>query len=161
LTAENKDQSYKEIFKKLNYGVYLLGSGYNSSHDLITCTWVMQGSYEYGELIVNIGKERPVYSLVRQSARFSLSILGIENINDAIVCSKSTAERQSALENLQLGITDDDIPYLQNSLAYLNCQVKNTFELDNTLLVIGNPIGGKILSEGETLTLHEYNKMLS
>jgi len=161
LTAENDNQSFKEIFKKLNYGVYILGSVYKGSHDLMTCTWAMQGSFENGELIVNIGKERPIYSLVSQSGYFSLSILGVANLKEATVCAKSSEKRETALDTIQFETTEDGLPYLQTSLAYLICEVIDTVELETAFLVVGKPIGGKILSEGETLTLHEYYKRLT
>lgn len=160
MTPVNKDNSFKEIFKKLNYGVYLLGGAHNGSYDLITCTWAMQGSYENSELIVNIGKERPIYSLVKESSLFSLSILSANNIKEAEACAKSSDSREEALKNLQLEMTEDDLPYLPASLAYLRCEVTDIFEIESSVLVVGNSIGGKIFSDGETLTLHEYYKLL-
>jgi len=159
LTAEDKDQSFKEFFKIFNYGVYLLGSAYNGSYDLITCTWAMQGSFENEELIVNIGKERPIYSLVKQSRQFTLTILGVDNIKEATICAKSSETRANALKSLQFETTEDDLPFLQNSLAYLKCEVNDVFELESSLLVVGNPIGGKIFSDDDALTLHEYYKL--
>ena len=159
MTTEDKDQAFKEIFKIFNYGIYLLGSAYNGSHDLITCTWAMQGSFENGELIVNIGRERPIYSLVKQSRLFSLSILGVDNIKEATICAKSSETRANALKSLQFETTEDDLPFLQNSLAYLKCEVNDVFELESSLLVVGNPIGGKIFSDDDALTLHEYYKL--
>lgn len=159
MTAEDKDQSFKNIFKKFNYGVYLLGSAHNGSYDLITCTWAMQGSFENEELIVNIGKERPISSLIRESRLFSLSILAVENVEEATVCAKSSEKREKALKTLQFETTEDNLPFLQNSLAYLKCEVTDIFELESSLLVVGNPIGGKVLSDGVSLTLHEYYKL--
>ena len=160
MTAENKDQLFKEIFKKLNYGVYILGSAHKGLYDLITCTWAMQGSFEIGEVIVNIGKERPMYSLILQSHLFSLSILGVENIKEATLCAKSSGNREAGLKTLHIGKTEDEIPFLENSIAYLKCEVMDIFELESSVLVVGNPIRGKVLSDGDTLTLHEYYKML-
>lgn len=160
MTVENKDISFKEIFKIFNYGVYLLGSAYKGSYDLITCTWAMQGSFENGELIVNIGKERPIYTLVKQSGLFTLSVLSADNIKEATICAKSSETRESALKSMQFERTEDDLPFLQNSLAYLKCEVIDVFELESSLLVVGDPIGGEVFSEGDTLTLHEYYKLL-
>ena len=55
--------------------------------------------------------------------------------------------------------TDGGIPYLKNSIGYMNCEYSNSFELDNSLLLVGNPIDGLILSDGESLTLHDYYKL--
>ena len=119
----------------------------------------MQGSYENEELIVNIGKERPISSLIRESRLFSLSILAVENVEEATVCAKSSEKREKALKTLQFETTEDNLPFLQNSLAYLKCEVTDIFELESSLLVVGNPIGGKVLSDGVSLTLHEYYKL--
>ena len=102
MTAENNYHSFKEIFKKLNYGVYILGSAYKGSQDLITCTWAMQGSFENGEVIVNIGKERPIYSLVSQSRQFSLSILGVDNVKEATAGAKPSGERENHLDQIPI-----------------------------------------------------------
>ena len=59
MTEEEKNERFKSIFKKFNYGLYVLGGANSDSEDLIICSWVMQSSYDQGEVVINIDGSRP------------------------------------------------------------------------------------------------------
>ena len=160
MSEEDKNKLFKNIFKKFNYGLYVLGGANSDSEDLIICSWVMQSSYIDGDVVINIEESRPIYSLIRASGKFTVSVLGIDNINDASICALSEDDREEKLGSLKLGRTSDNIPYLNNSLAYFECHYKDSIKMKSNVLLMGTPIGGEILSEGKSLTLHEYYKLL-
>ncbi len=160
MTEEEKNELFKSIFKKFNYGLYVLGGANSDFKDLIICSWVMQSSYNQGEVIVNIEQDRPIFSLIKESSKFTVSILGMDNHYEASVCSLSRDERKNKLGSLDIGSTSDAIPYLNNSLGYFECDYSDSIELKGTLLLIGSPTGGEVLSEGESLTLHDYYNSL-
>jgi len=160
MTEEEKNQLFKKIFKKFNYGLYVLGGANSDSEDLIICSWVMQSSYNQGEVVINVDESRPIYSLVRDVGKFTISVLGIDNINEASICALSRNERKEKLGSLELARTSDNIPYLKNSLAYFECNFSDSIKMKNSVLMIGIPAGGKVLSEGDSLTLHDYYKLL-
>jgi len=160
MTEEEKKVLIKNIFKKFNYGLYVLGGANSESKDLIICSWVMQSSYSQGEVIINIDEDRPIYSLIKDSGKFTVSILGIDNIHEASVCALSSEERNAKLGTMDLGSTSDAIPYLKNALGYFECNYSDTIKLKENMLLIGDPVGGEIFSDGESLTLHDYYKLL-
>ncbi len=149
----------KHLFKKFNYGLYVLGAAFEDQFDMITCSWVMQTSFYLGGVVINIEKDRPVYSLIRKKNLFTLSILGKENLEEATLCALTEEKRLEVIDSLEMERTDDGIPYLKNSIGYMKCEYSNSFELENSVLLVGNPIDGLILSDGESLTLHDYYKM--
>ncbi len=160
MTETEKNDLFKNIFKKFNYGLYVLGGANSGSEDLIICSWVMQSSYNDGEVVINIDGDRPLYSLIQKAGLFTISVLGIDNLDEASVCALSSEERKEKLGSLNLGRTPDDIPYLTNSLAYFLCDYTDSLKMKNNVLLIGTPVDGEILSEGESLTLHDYYKLL-
>ena len=141
MTEEEKNQLFKEIFKRFNYGLYVLGGANSDAEDLIICSWVMQSSYNQGEVVINVDESRPIYSMIRESGKFTVSVLGIDNINEASICALSRDERK-------------------NSLAYFECNFSNSIKMKSGVLLVGTPAGGEILSDGDSLTLHEFNKLL-
>ena len=160
MTEEEKNQLFKNIFKKFNYGLYVLGGANSDSEDLIICSWVMQSSYNMGEVVINIDGSRPIYSLIREVGKFTISVLGIDNINEASICALSGDERKEKLGSLNLARTSDNIPYLKNSLAYFECNFSDSIKMKSNVLLVGTPAGGEVLSEGDSLTLHDYYKLL-
>ena len=89
MTEEEKIQLFKDIFKKFNYGLYVLGGANSDLEDLIICSWVMQSSYNEGDVVVNVDEGRPIYSMIREAGKFTVSVLGIDNINEASICALS------------------------------------------------------------------------
>ncbi len=160
MTEEEKNQLFKNIFKKFNYGLYVLGGANSDLEDLIICSWVMQSSYNQGEVVINVDESRPIYSMIRESGKFTVSVLGIDNINEASICALSREDRKEKLGELKLARTSDNIPYLKNSLAYFECNFSDSIKMKNSVLLVGMPAGGEVLSEGDSLTLHYYYKLL-
>lgn len=160
MTETEKNDLFKKIFKKFNYGLYVLGGANSDSEDLIICSWVMQSTYNDGEVVINIDGDRPIYSLIQKAGIFTISVLGIDNLDEAAVCALSSEERKEKLGSLNLGRTSDDIPYLNNSLAYFECNYTDSVKMKSNVLLVGTPVDGEILSEGESLTLHDYYKLL-
>ena len=160
MTEEKKNKLFKSIFKKFNYGLYVLGGANSDSEDLIICSWVMQSSYNEGEVVINVDVDKPIYSLIQKAGKFTISVLGINNVNEASICALSGEERKEKLGNLNLGRTSDDIPYLNNSLAYFECNYSDSVKMKNNVLLVGTPVDGEILSEVESLTLHDYYRSL-
>ena len=160
MAEEQKNERFKSIFKKFNYGLYVLGGANSDSEDLIICSWVMQSSYNRGEIIINIDGDRPIYSLIRESCKFTVSVLGIDNLKEASVCALSGDERKEKLGSLNIGRTSDDIPYLINSLAYFECNYNDSIKMKSNVLLVGTPFGGEVLSDGISLTLHDYYRLV-
>lgn len=159
MADEKSNEVLKLLFKKFNYGLYVLGAAFEEEFDMITCSWVMQTSFTLGGIVINIEKDRPVYSLIRKKNRFTISILGKENLEEATLCALTEEKRLKVIDSLEMERTDDGIPYLKNSIGYMNCEYSDSFELENSLLLVGNPFDGLILSDGELLTLHDYYKL--
>ena len=159
MADEKSNEVLKLLFKKFNYGLYVLGAAFEEEFDMITCSWVMQTSFTLGGIVVNIEKDCPVYSLIRKKNRFTISILGKENLEEATLCALTEEKRLKVIDSLEMERTDDGIPYLKNSIGYMNCEYSDSFELENSLLLVGNPFDGLILSDGELLTLHDYYKL--
>lgn len=160
MTEEEKNERFKSIFKKFNYGLYVLGGANSDSEDLIICSWVMQSSYDQGEVVINIDGSRPIYSLIQEAGKFTVSVLGIDNLNEASICALSEDKRKEKLGSLNFARTSDNIPYLENSLAYFDCKYNDSIKMKSSVLLIGTPVGGEVLSEGDSLTLHDYYKLL-
>ena len=156
---EKNIEVLKHLFKKFNYGLYVLGAAFEDQFDMITCSWVMQTSYNLGGVVINIEIDRPVYSLIRKKNLFTVSILGKDNLEEATLCALTEEKRVEVIDSLEMERTDDGIPYLKNCIGYMNCEYTNSFELENSVLLVGNPIDGLIISNGESLTLHDYYKM--
>ncbi len=159
MADEKNSEVLKLLFKKFNYGLYVLGAAFEEEFDMITCSWVMQTSFTLGGIVINIEKDRPVYSLIRKKNRFTISILGKENLEEATLCALTEEKRLKVIDRLEMERTDDGIPYLKNSIGFMNCEYSNSFELENSVLLVGNPFDGLILSDGESLTLHDYYKL--
>ena len=159
MADEKSNEVLKLLFKKFNYGLYVLGAAFEEEFDMITCSWVMQTSFTLGGIVINIEKDRPVYSLIRKKNRFTISILVKENLEEATLCALTEEKRLKVIDSLEMERTDDGIPYLKNSIGYMNCEYSDSFELENSLLLVGNPFDGLILSDGELLTLHDYYKL--
>ena len=159
MAEEQSNVVLKLLFKKFNYGLYVLGAAFEEEFDMITCSWVMQTSFTLGGIVINIEKDRPVYSLIRKKNRFTISILGKENLDEATLCALTEEKRIKVIDSLEMERTDDGIPYLKNSIGFMNCEYSDSFELENSLLLVGNPFDGLILSDGELLTLHDYYKL--
>ncbi len=121
----------------------------------------MQGSYEGGEVIVNLGSDRPILETIRRNKSFSVSLLGADNTEAATICAMKREKRLEALKSLNIERTSAGNPFLGDAIAYIDCELQNEFDFGNGTLLIGKPINGKLLSEDAILTLSNFYKINS
>lgn len=139
---ESYDKLRRRVLWSLPYGLYVVGSRAGDRRNGMTLNWATQLAFE--PKLVGIGVERSAYTheLIREGGVFSLCTI---HRDDRAIVRKFTKPVEVDLEAMTLnGFPFHDgrsgAPVLDQSPAYLDCEVRQAVELGGHTFFIGEVV---------------------
>lgn len=121
----------------------------------MVASWVSQATFNPPGLTVAVAKERAIESLLPIGSNFVLNILEEGKHIDLMKhFLKPFAPGEDRFTNLNYESTDQGVPILADSLAYLECQIQNRLECGDHWVLYAIALGGKLLSETGITAVH-------
>ncbi len=146
---------------QISYGMYIIGSKKGERINGQIANTVFQITAQPPTIAVSINKENLTHQYIRESSVFTVSVLAQETpfpfIGKFGFKSGRDVDKFSGV-SYQLGKTGAPI-VLENTLAYLEAEVVNSFDCGTHTLFLGKVIEGDIIKEGEPLTYAYYYKV--
>ena len=105
----------------------------------------------YGILI---SKKRFTYKLIKESQVFAVNFMSIENKEQVLECGTRSGEYIDMFEKSKLTKKECDkidCPYIEESLACLECSVQEEIELGDHVLFIGRILKSEKFKEGRRI----------
>lgn len=130
-------------------GVFVLTAIEAGQSLAMMASWVQQVSFDPPAVCVAIAKERPVRTIVEQTARFALSVIGEHDMPLMKKYARGIPHGIDPFEGVNVKRSSAGMPYLADSLAYLDCQLLEvaTLQGDHDLF-IARVVEGGILKDG-------------
>ena len=147
--SEDLKRTLGKPLGKIPSGVYILTAAHAGKTHAMLASWVQQAAFDPPALSVAMAKDRPIYPLIRDSARFALSVLGE---NDAPLMKKYARgidPSHDAFEGVTTLTSPSGIPCLADALAWLECRVLQIcdFSADHDL-ILAQITAADLLREG-------------
>ena len=145
-----------EAFRLIPYGIYALTAGQGAKLCTMIVSWVSQVSYAPPLLMVALRRNRPAIPVIRESGKFSLSLLSIGQ--KPLVAMMKSPAAQPRLSGLFSEISQPGGPLLKEALAWWKCRLSSTAEAGDHILFIGEVQSASSLPGGRPLTTADYGK---
>jgi flavorubredoxin/flavin reductase (DIM6/NTAB) family NADH-FMN oxidoreductase RutF len=121
----------------------------------MVASWVSQATFNPPGLTIAVAKERAIESLLPIGSNFVLNILQEGKHLDLMKhFLKPYAPGEDRFANIDHQLADNASPILTDSIAYLECQVKNRLECGDHWVLYAITTKGKLQSETGVTALH-------
>jgi len=134
-----------ELFRRLTYGIYVVGVAGGEQRDAFTAAWVMQTSFDPLLLALSINPEHASYPLLHAGRGFTVNVLKQGQLDLARRFGTRSGRDEDKLEGIRWRPGRNGAPILEEALAYFDCELAGRTPAGDHELVLGRVTGGKIL----------------
>ncbi|HIC92084.1 MAG TPA: flavin reductase [Syntrophaceae bacterium] len=146
-----------EALQNITTGIYILTTGKgHETHGMIV-SWVSQISFDPPLIMVAIRKNRPTHAMITRNKNFALSILKKEQKD--LVGQFKLADTRNRFKGLKCVVAKTGVHIIGEALAYIDCELYQTIDVDDHTLFIGRMVDGDVLNKGYPLSVQEYGKI--
>jgi flavin reductase (DIM6/NTAB) family NADH-FMN oxidoreductase RutF len=135
-----------EMFRRLSHGVYVIGVASGERQNAFTAAWVMQVSFKPLMVAVSINPGHSSYGLLKESGRFSVTVLARDQFDLALHFGQSAGIDK--LEGQVWHVSPHGIPMIDTGIAQFECVLESECEAGDHRVVVGRVIGGSMLDAG-------------
>src|SRR5207253_2001631 len=136
---EEYDKLRRRVLWKMPSGLFVIGSGAGDRRNLMTANWVTQVSFDPKLVAVSVEKAAVTHGLVHEGGAFSVNVVDRED--RAIVRKFTKPVEVDAGAHTLNGFPYHDgrtgAPILDQALAYVECEVRQTVDVGGHTLFLG------------------------
>jgi flavin reductase (DIM6/NTAB) family NADH-FMN oxidoreductase RutF len=135
-----------DLFRRLTFGVYVVGVADGERRDAFTAAWVVQTSFEPLLLGVSVNPQNASYPILRAAGSFTVNVLRQGQIELARRFGTRSGRDEDKLSGVRWHAGRGGAPILDDTLAYFECELGATLPAGDHELVLGRVIDGRILA---------------
>ncbi len=143
----------KEALRLFTYGLYAITSADQQTRDAMTANWVSQVSFEPPLVALSVENASTSIQLIRASRRFAVNVYSAEQRGLSGKLGKMFAKDPSKLDGLQWATASNGCPVLEDTIAWVACDVESETPAGDSTLFIGRVVDAKLLRREEPLTM--------
>jgi flavin reductase (DIM6/NTAB) family NADH-FMN oxidoreductase RutF len=133
------------LFRRLSYGVYVVGTAADDRRDGFTAAWVMQVSFDPLLLAVGINPDNASYELLHAGGGFTVNVLKQGQLDLARRFGTRSGRSEDKLQGVRWRPGRTGSPVLEEALAYFDCELLGRHRAGDHELVLGRVVDGQIL----------------
>ncbi|GAB4364262.1 MAG: flavin reductase family protein [Methylohalobius crimeensis] len=146
-----------ELLKTLTAGVYVVGVADGEHRNAFTAAWVMQVSFDPLLVALSIHPRHSSYGLLQSGGGFTVNVLAKDQSD--LARHFGQAATSDKLAGIAWRLAAQGAPILTESLAYLECSVRDEYPAGDHRLILGEVTGGEILRSGEPMNYRDTGDM--
>lgn len=150
-----------EAFFKMSYGLYIVSSGdFNDGNGFISNS-VFQVTAEPPQIAACCNKDNFTAEMIQKNGNYAVSVLQQDASADIIgKFGYKSGKDINKFEEVDFMTKETGVPIvIQDSIAYLECKVKQTIDVGTHLIFIGEVIEGDVLADQDPLTYAYYRNV--
>jgi len=160
---EEYDRLRRRVLWTMPSGLYILGSRAGDRRNGMTCNWATQLGFDPKLIGVSVEKEAFTHELITEGQMFALNIVDRE---DRAIVRKFTKPVEVDLDAHTLnGFPFHDgrtgAPVLDQALAYLDCEVRQTVDVGGHTLFLGEIVDAAFQKPEHTAPLRMEDTRMS
>lgn len=133
------------LFRRLTYGVYVVGVADGDERDAFTAAWVMQVSFDPVLLALSINPEHASYRLLHAGGGFTVNVLKQDQQDFARRFGTRSGRDEDKLAGIHWRPGRAGRPILEDALAYFDCELAGHAPAGDHEMVLGRVTDGKVL----------------
>jgi flavin reductase (DIM6/NTAB) family NADH-FMN oxidoreductase RutF len=134
------------LFRRLTYGVYVVGVADGQKRNAFTAAWVMQASFDPLLLALSINRDNASYPLLHAGGGFTVNVLRREQQNLALRLGTRSGRDEDKLAGILWHAGRTGAPVLEDALAYFDCELTESMPAGDHELVLGVVTDGRVLA---------------
>ncbi len=143
----------KQALRMIPYGLYVLAAKSGPGENQLatsTVNWVTQASFEPPLVAVGVKKDSVSHAVIKDAGAFALNVLGKDQQDLAFAFFKHVEPDGDTIagQPFTLGATTG-APILTNTPAYIECQLKETVEIGDHSVFVGEVVGAGVAQQAE------------
>ena len=145
---------------RLSYGVYVVSAMDGDRYNGCIANTVMQVTAEPPALVVSINKDSFTYDCIRESGRFSVSVLS-EASNPRLIGAFGfqTGRFHNKFDGVRYE-EKDGLPILSDCCAYVLCNVRDTLDAGSHMLFLADIVECDHISQEPPMTYDYYHRVI-
>jgi len=149
------EQAKKKALRMFTYGLYVIGVKGGDTVHAFTGTWVSQASFQPPLVMVGVSREGRSAEMLRESKAFTISILAQDQQEVAQQFFKCPDPKEGKFGNVVYQLAENGCPVIENTPAYLGCDVVEIVEKGDHWVVLGEVKEARVLQEAPPLALSQ------
>jgi flavin reductase (DIM6/NTAB) family NADH-FMN oxidoreductase RutF len=147
-----------EAFFKVTYGLFIVSSGNMEKGNGFISNSVFQVTSEPPQFAVCCNKDNLTASVIKNTGAYSISILTKETKPETIGrFGYKSGKDINKLEGIDIKEGETGVPVvLEDTMAMIECQLEQTFDVGTHLIFIGKVVGSEIIKEGAEPMTYNY-----
>jgi len=146
------------ILKKVTHGMYILSSKNNLNKiNAQISDSVMQITFNPPKIAVSVNNKNLTCDFIKESNLFCISILDekfpLKNIE---IFGFKSGREINKFENLNYSLTINGLPYLTDTIGFLECKVIDKIDVGTHTLFIGEVINYNLFNDNSPMTYLYY-----
>lgn len=133
------------LFRRLTYGVYVVGVADGDERDAFTAAWVMQTSFDPLLLALSINPEHFSYPLLHAGEGFTVNVLKQGQQELARRFGTRSGRDENKLAGIRWHPGRTGAPILEDALAYFDCELSGEMGAGDHELTLGRVTDGRLL----------------
>jgi len=148
------ENGWLQALGKMTYGLYVLTTFHEEKVNGMIASWVSQVSYDPPMVIVAIHPDRYSHHLIMKSGYFALHVLARDQPHLLQHFKGPDPAAKFASSNWARG--RKGCPILKECIAYMECEVKESYCPGNHTLFVGEVRDAGVFSDEEPLSTRDY-----
>ena len=145
----------KQVLRTFTYGLYAVSCANEGEVNIFTANWLTQVSFEPPLLAVSVENISKSLPMILRSRIFTVNVLRSGDRELAGKLGKSALRDPDKLVNIAFHPGLNGCPILDDALAWVACEIRNTASAGDSTLIIAEVVDVDILGEGQPLTMAE------
>ena len=145
----------KQVLRTFTYGLYAVSCANEGEVNIFTANWLTQVSFDPPMVAVSVENISKSLPMILRSRKYTINVLRSGDRELAGKLGKSALQHPDKLVNITFHLGLNGCPILDDALAWVACEVRNTVEAGDSTLIIAEVIDVGMLGEGQPLTMAE------
>ncbi len=143
----------KQALRMIPYGLYVLSAKSGDGEGQLatsTVNWVTQASFEPPLVAVGVKKDSVSHAVIKDAGSFALNVLGKDQQDLAFAFFKHAEPDGDTIagQPFTLGANTSS-PILTNTPAYVECRLRETVEIGDHSVFVGEVVGAGVARPAE------------
>jgi len=154
MTTEEKTQSVRDVIGaaigRIPSGCFIVTAKSSGRHVGMLASWVMQAGFEPPSVALAVHPDRELYSVIEEADKFSINVMGKNNLNLMKVFSKYTPDQFDQVPNkeTEYGFT------LTDTIAVMQCRLAGKLVHGDHQVLLGEVVNAFTMNMDQEPFVH-------
>jgi flavin reductase (DIM6/NTAB) family NADH-FMN oxidoreductase RutF len=151
MTAIEAQRQLAAALGRIPSGLFVVTFRHGSAETGMLASWVQQCSFDPPHLSLAVKTGRAVIPWLTPGSPFTVNVLDDTQTDMIVHFGRGFDLNQPAFTDIEIERLPQGAPVLSEALAYLDCRLSHTCPVADHVLVIGEVVAGRLLSEGHPM----------